>query len=325
MTVAVVAEARALVRASVGGRVGERRAHQYHALPPFFLPRVFPPPPSPPRTENIYGMLAEDMKLVVEVEDGEINERRPEKISIAVAKELILAVAAEHSGYARWRRLSDKLKAVYTDRKDMCGDEGAIKALIICGFPKDAQNAYEDEVPPKSKHDTEEVKTRRAAHMMALNKMRSLYNRVLDYSYPIPKAKAVKAAKDEGGGGGGGGGGASAAAAAAASELLPRVPPPPFTTNTNPANRLRDAQRHHGRGGRRGDRAPHKEPARGAYGLRVLAHLRQAGQPHPERRLDGQEARGGRCGGCRGRRRWRRRRLQHARGRRGGGGGGRRR
>jgi ATPase subunit of ABC transporter with duplicated ATPase domains len=56
------------------------------------------------------------------------------------------------------------------------------------------QLAYVDKLDHKSKHDTEEIVRRRFTHQRALDKMRVLYSRVLDYCHPAPKAKPSKAA-----------------------------------------------------------------------------------------------------------------------------------
>lgn len=110
------------------------------------------------------------------------------------AKSLVLCVAWQEGTHRRWKTLSADLKPLYADRKAMSDDESTIKALIICGLPADVQLAYVDKLDHKSKHDTEEIVRRRFTHQRALDKMRVLYSRVLDYCHPAPKAKPSKAA-----------------------------------------------------------------------------------------------------------------------------------
>ena len=137
--------------------------------------------------------VQEVIDLTIEVTSDEIEARRG-TIPLAAAKSLILCVAFEQGGQRRWKALSEQLKPVFADRKTMSDAEEALKKLIICGLSHEEQNAYDDKLDPKSKHDTEEIVERRSDHARAVSKVRTLYNRVLDYTYPIPKAEPTKAA-----------------------------------------------------------------------------------------------------------------------------------
>jgi hypothetical protein len=137
--------------------------------------------------------VQEVIDLTIEVTSDEIEARRG-TIPRAAAESVILCVAYEQGGQRRWKNLAEQLKPVFANRKAMSDAEEALKKLIICGLSHEEQLAYDDKLDAKSKHDTEEIVERRTDHARAVSKVRTLYNRVLDYTYPIPKAEPTKAA-----------------------------------------------------------------------------------------------------------------------------------
>ena len=172
------------------------------------------------------------------MDDQEIEQRRG-KIPIDIAKKLIAVVQMDDKVRGAWKSLAADLKPLYANRKEMTDDAENLRALILCGFPHKEQRAYDYDKSKDTKSTGEDVKVKHADHTKAVTKLRVIYNRVLDYCYPMAKAKPTEAALKSAGSGASSssaaaGGGASSSSSSAGLFFPPPYISPPLALTPSP-------------------------------------------------------------------------------------------